>query len=195
MNPLPNTITLCGFSGAGKTTIAELFAERHPNYSFIDLDSYIEEKYSKTVSEIFALQGESMFREYEFSTLNEIFNNSKKGVSNSCKKIIISLGGGSLTLDKTRELVKRESFCIYLKCSPEVLAERIAEEKEREKRPLIKSSVTKGANLAEWVSVTLSHREPLYLESAIGQIDTTIWDEEKIVCGIEEILTRNAMPL
>ena len=53
-----NTITLCGFMGCGKTTVGIRLAEKR-GMTFVDMDSYIEEQAGKTVSDIFAEDGEA----------------------------------------------------------------------------------------------------------------------------------------
>lgn len=186
MSQKSNIITLCGFSGAGKTIIAEAFAKAHRDYSFIDLDAFIEKKHSLSVSEIFASKGEAAFREFEYSALKELLAQPQK--------LIISLGGGTLIQQQTFQLVKTQSLCIYLKCSPQVLAERIAEEKEKEKRPLLVKALD-GCSAAEerklilgWVEKTLAEREPQYMECAAAVIDTTEWNEDEILRKISEVM-------
>ena len=55
-------IFLIGYMGAGKTTLGKAFA-REMKLSFVDQDWYMEERFHKTVSEIFAERGEAGFRE------------------------------------------------------------------------------------------------------------------------------------
>lgn len=55
-------IFLTGYMGAGKTTLGKAFA-RKLNIPFIDLDWYIEERFHKTVGELFTERGEAGFRE------------------------------------------------------------------------------------------------------------------------------------
>ena len=45
-------IFLIGFMGCGKTTLGKKLA-KDLNYNFIDLDTYIEKKTNKTITEIF----------------------------------------------------------------------------------------------------------------------------------------------
>ena len=45
-------IFLTGYMGAGKTTLGKAFA-RKMNVPFVDLDWYIEERFHKTVGELF----------------------------------------------------------------------------------------------------------------------------------------------
>ena len=51
-------IFLTGYMGAGKTTLGKAFA-RYMNIPFIDLDWYIEERFHKTVGELFIERGET----------------------------------------------------------------------------------------------------------------------------------------
>ena len=46
-------IFLIGYMGAGKTTLGKAFA-RAMGLSFVDLDWYIEERFHKTVGQIFS---------------------------------------------------------------------------------------------------------------------------------------------
>ena len=55
-------IFLTGYMGAGKTTLGKAFA-RKMNVPFVDLDWYIEERFHKTVGELFTERGETGFRE------------------------------------------------------------------------------------------------------------------------------------
>ena len=63
-----NSIVLVGFSGAGKSTIGRKLAEKL-NMVFIDLDSYIEEKYHSAVPLLFQKYGEPAFRTLEYAAL------------------------------------------------------------------------------------------------------------------------------
>ena len=55
-------IFLLGYMGAGKTTLGKAFS-RAMGLTFVDLDWYIEERYHKTVRQIFDERGEDGFRE------------------------------------------------------------------------------------------------------------------------------------
>ena len=78
-------IFLIGYMGSGKTSMGKLLATQL-SYDFVDLDAYIETKYHKTVSQIFAEMGESKFREIERKCLRLV---------GEFEKTIISTGGGS----------------------------------------------------------------------------------------------------
>ena len=54
-------IFLTGYMGAGKTTLGKAFA-REMNVPFIDLDWYIEERFHKSIRELFTERVEASFR-------------------------------------------------------------------------------------------------------------------------------------
>ena len=77
-------IFLIGYMGAGKTTLGKALALRM-KLSYIDTDHYIENRYHKKVSEIFATEGEERFRDLEHRILLEV---------SEFENIVISTGGG-----------------------------------------------------------------------------------------------------
>ena len=58
----------------------------HMNIPFIDLDWYIEERFHKTVGELFIERGETGFRELERNMLHEVAE---------FENVVISTGGGA----------------------------------------------------------------------------------------------------
>ena len=64
-------IFLIGYMGAGKTTLGKAFA-REMSLNFIDLDWFIEERFHKTVQQLFLERGEDGFRELERKMLHEV---------------------------------------------------------------------------------------------------------------------------
>ena len=64
-------IFLTGYMGAGKTTLGKAFA-RELNVPFIDLDWYIEERFHKSIRELFVERGEASFRELERNMFNRL---------------------------------------------------------------------------------------------------------------------------
>jgi len=53
-------IYLIGYMGSGKSTLGRKLAAAL-NLTFIDLDTFLEEKYFRTIPQIFAEEGESEF--------------------------------------------------------------------------------------------------------------------------------------
>lgn len=76
---------LVGYMAAGKTTLGRRAAQLL-NVEFIDLDAYIESRYRKRVSDLFAERGEEGFRDIERRMLHEVaeFDN-----------VLVATGGGT----------------------------------------------------------------------------------------------------
>jgi len=154
-------ITLTGFMGVGKSTIANLLA-KHLYCKLVDLDRYIEDEQGMPVSEIFRQMGEPYFRHIEEVTLGKIVN------GNSEKVLVLSLGGGSLISRKNQDIVRQKTRCIYLKASTQLLAERLAT--HRGKRPVVDN--IDDHSLHEEISPLFDRRKTGYENSASIIIDT-----------------------
>ena len=114
-------ISLIGMMGSGKTCIGELLAKLL-NMSFVDTDEQIIKSEKTSINQIFAQKGETYFREIETATLKNVLNFNNQ---------IISTGGGIIKSDENLSLLKEKSVVFYLKASPDILFERIKNNKER----------------------------------------------------------------
>tara|TARA_B100002052_G_C15479660_1_gene418072 strand:- start:40 stop:570 length:531 start_codon:yes stop_codon:yes gene_type:complete len=117
-------ICLIGFMGSGKSLIGRELAQKY-KIKFFDTDNEIEKSVGKSINNIFRDNGESYFRNIE----EEICINLIK--KQNC---IISMGGGSINSIKVRDMIKKNSFSIYLKVNKIILFERL---KNSKKRPLL----------------------------------------------------------
>jgi len=81
-------ISLTGFMGVGKSTIAERLSA-HLFCKHIDLDSYIEKSRGEKIVDIFDSQGEEAFREIEEQALERLLSQNRE------KVMVLSLGGGA----------------------------------------------------------------------------------------------------
>ena len=79
-------IVLCGFMGCGKSSVGIRLA-RLLGCSFIDMDKYIEEKSGRTISRIFAEDGEAYFRALETTTVAEVLDKDN---------VVVACGGGTV---------------------------------------------------------------------------------------------------
>ena len=108
-------VFLVGYMGAGKTTVGKELAKL-AGLSFIDLDYYIEGRYHKAVSQIFAERGEEAFREIERNMLHEVAE---------FEDVLISTGGGAPCFFDNMEFMNASGTTVYLKVSVEELAKRL----------------------------------------------------------------------
>ena len=97
-------IILIGYMGAGKTTLGHALANRL-QLQFIDLDLYIEERYRKTISQIFAERGEEGFRLIEQRMLHEVAE---------FEDVVISTGGGTPCFFDNIDYMNRQGTTVFL---------------------------------------------------------------------------------
>ena len=97
-------VVLCGFMGSGKTTVGRKLA-RMLGLDFVDADIYLEEKEGKKISDIFAEQGETYFRDRETFYIREL--SQRDG-------IVLSLGGGAVLRPENVAAVRETGLLIHL---------------------------------------------------------------------------------
>lgn len=101
--------------GCGKSSVGKILATLLPECRLIDLDTYIEEKQGKNIPEIFNEYGEAAFRRMERESLEEIFSDFAR------PRAILSLGGGTVTSEECRQLIRRHTDCFYLRATTDTL--------------------------------------------------------------------------
>ena len=155
-------IFLTGFMGSGKSTIGPILANVL-GWNFYDLDKLIEQELCDSVDNIFAVHGEAFFRAKESEALKKLGN---------ATKIVLALGGGTLTDKQNVEFVKNYGISIYLKSTPDEIFRRL---KFRVDRPLLKSKDGQPLPAFETkkkITELLEKREATYLlADIIYQID------------------------
>lgn len=147
------TITFLGYMGSGKSTLGE-FLSKKIGFHFVDLDNYIEDKETKSIKQLFFELGEPKFRKLEHECLKEIFSFDQN--------TILCLGGGTPVFYDNMNLINQKSFSIYLYLSPEQLAYRLLDEKD--KRPLI-SHLKNIDDLKDFIKKHLFERNPYYMQA------------------------------
>ena len=146
-------IFLIGYMGAGKTTIGKRLSKQL-GLSFIDLDCFIENRYQRTVNQLFNERGEAEFSVIEQKLLHEV---------SLFEDVIISTGGGAPCFFDNMEFMNQIGTSIYLKVSITELVERL--ELCKHTRPLLKDK-TKAA-LYTFIAESLAQREPFYTQASI----------------------------
>ena len=116
------SVILIGFMGSGKTTVGMKLSYKL-RISVEDTDKLIERREGRTISEIFAKEGEEAFRRMETNLLKELSENPHGR--------ILSVGGGTPTRPENRKLLRKCGTVIYLRVRPETVYERIKDDKNR----------------------------------------------------------------
>lgn len=142
-----------GYMGSGKTTVGKRLAKML-SLEFIDLDTYIQGKYRKTIPQLFEEKGEEGFRQAEREALREVAE---------FENVVISTGGGAPCFFDNMELMNRAGTTIYLQAEPEELADRLSASKTV--RPLIAGKSRE--ELVPFIREHLSRREDYYKSARV----------------------------
>jgi shikimate kinase len=108
-------IYLVGFMAAGKTTVARALAERL-GWRAEDVDELIEARERRTVTEIFARQGEQYFRGVEREILRLVL---------PLRHVIVATGGGTFQDPENRAAINLDGLSIWLDVPFEEVLARI----------------------------------------------------------------------
>lgn len=160
---LDKTIVLVGLMGAGKSCIGKRLAACL-GLPFVDADREIEAAAGGcSISDIFALHGEKVFRDGERRVIQRLLGNPIH---------VLATGGGAFMDPSTRALVKERGLSIWLKAELEQLLKRVG---RRNDRPLLQ-----GVDPRQKLTELIAARYPVYaeaditVESADGPPDVTV---------------------
>lgn len=98
-------LILVGMPGCGKSTIGQLLAQ-HTGRQFVDADAEIIRLAGKPIPDIFAEDGEEVFRQWETKALEELGKQSG---------LVIATGGGCVTRIRNYPLLHQNGVIVWLK--------------------------------------------------------------------------------
>ena len=171
-------IYLVGYMGCGKSTIGRKVADLL-RINFVDLDKYIEERYFKSVPDIFAEEGESGFREKERISLLEV---------SQFENVVVGTGGGTPCFFDNMELMNDNGITVYIAPDTDVLATRLI--KSRTERPLIAGK--SWDELISFINDALVKRAPFYEKSKIIIHGENNLDPQLVIDKIRELDRKDA---
>lgn len=166
-------IVLIGYRATGKTVVARLLSEKL-GWPWVDLDVEIERRAGKSIAEIFAQDGESVFRDWESQVVAEYCGR---------RNWIIAAGGGAPLRPENRQAMRAGGKVFWLTARPETIYRRMTTDPTTGTR---RPNLTARGGLEEIVEL-LAKREPVYRETADWVIDTEEKTPEQVA---EEILAR-----
>ena len=173
MSDRGKNIVLIGFMGSGKTTVGiKLSYKLHMPVE--DTDKLIERRQGKSISDIFAEEGEEAFRRMETALLQEIAGRDYGR--------ILSVGGGTPVRQENRKLLRACGTVVYLRARAETIFERLQGDTTR---PLLQCEDPLGR-----IRELLAERGSAYEECADIVVDVDGCPIETILARIEEQLAQ-----
>lgn len=181
--------------GCGKSSVGRELA-RLLCWPFVDLDSVIEERAGRSIPEIFASDGEAVFRRLEAEALGNIVaqpvnsvgphlrfaqappslpHNRQSGLLPDTNtsihhgkhlNAVLALGGGTVMTRECAEMVREKTMCVYLRATVETLVRNL--DGETENRPMLSNEEPLNVRVAHLMAL----RSGTYERTAHMVIDT-----------------------
>lgn len=139
---------LVGMPGSGKSTLGRVLA-RNLGKTFVDADHELERRLGVSISTIFEIEGEDIFRSREEETLARLVQRVD---------VVLATGGGAVLRPANRERLKTGGTVLYLHANPETTWERTRHSKNR---PLLQT-----ADPLARARTLYAQRDHLYRETA-----------------------------
>lgn len=144
-----SNLALIGFMGTGKTSVGRLVAEAL-NFEFLDTDELIQLRTGRSIADIFARDGEPVFRDLERQLVGEL---------SAREKTVISTGGGLPTNPENMARLKTFALVVCLWAGPEKIWERV---RHQSHRPLLHDP-----NPEQKIRDLLEVRAPFYRQADV----------------------------
>lgn len=145
-------ITLIGYRGTGKSSIAKPLARRL-GWTAVDADAELEARTGRTIREIFDTDGEGEFRRLERETLVELLGRDQ---------LVIAAGGGAILNAETRSDFQAAGPVVWLTALADTIEQRLyGDSTTSQRRPNLTST---GGRME--IEKLLTEREPWYRECA-----------------------------
>ena len=171
-----HAIVLVGLMGSGKTTVGKRIAQEL-GYPFVDSDDVVASVAGKSVREIFAQDGEAVFRQCESDAIKSVLVGRKSSV-------VLATGGGAVISSENRSLISEQaSNVVWLDASVEDLVVRT---KQSAARPLL------DGDAAATLQSLSSQRSAWYEEVATVRIDTRGKTVAKVCSAVMEAIREGA---
>ncbi len=158
-------LVLIGLMGAGKSTIGRRLAKKL-GWKFVDSDDEIVDAAGCSIADIFAIHGETIFRDLEARVLKRLMQE---------KDCVIATGGGAWIQPPVRALIQENATSVWLRAKLPVLVSRV---QHRNHRPLLETGDKKTI-----LQKLMDERYPVY-EMADVTVDSGASSHEKVVDSV-----------
>lgn len=156
-------LVLVGLMGAGKSTIGRRLA-KSLGRSFKDSDQEITEAAGCSISDLFEIHGEDIFRDLEQRVMLRLLTENTPGV--------LATGGGAFINPVVRQLIKEKGISIWLRADLEILVERVS---RRNTRPMLEHG-----DKRDIMGKLMHERYPIYAEAHFV-VDSDAGSHESVV--------------
>jgi shikimate kinase / 3-dehydroquinate synthase len=170
-------LLLSGSMATGKSTVARLLAG-HVGRRHVDLDEVVEKRFGKPIAEVFASDGEPVFRKVEREEIERMLDEARTRGDAP----VVALGGGALLPRDLRLRALDEAIVVTLEASPAEIARRAA---QTGNRPLLD-----GGSLERRAAELLAQRAPAYSE-AHARVPTDGKTPESVANAVLEVWRRD----
>lgn len=171
-----SNIVLVGFMGTGKTSIGKRLSSQL-RMRYVDTDNVIERDSQRWISDIFAQDGEEVFRGLETEAVIKV---------SKLRNHIISTGGGVVLKEMNITTLKENGVVFCLTATPEEIYRRVGHQTHR---PLLQTT-----DPMETIRSMLDQRESFY-SKADFMVDTTERSFTDVISQIKKIYSRSILPL
>ncbi len=166
-------ITLIGYRGTGKSTLAPRLASKL-GFDWVDADVELENCTGRSIREIFATDGEPEFRRIEREILVQLLKRDR---------LVLAAGGGAILNETTRQDFRAAGPVVWLQANVETIARRIL----RDGTPTPHRPNLTSTGGVDEIRALIAHREPLYRDCATITLATEGASLETLV---QRILTQ-----
>ena len=143
---------IVGYMASGKSTFGKDLA-KDKGLHFLELDDSVESREGRSISEIFAKEGEEYFRKREREILHEICNEADE--------FVLATGGGTPCFFDNMDYMNQAGTTVFLNTSPLVIVDRL--KRQRADRPLL--AMYSDDELEFFVREHLESRLSFYLKA------------------------------
>lgn len=148
--------------GCGKSSVGRRVAAL-TGYKFTDTDELIVQAEKRTITDIFAQEGEEYFRDAEQRVLETLVGSTG---------LILSTGGGLILRASNREILRQIGIVTWLDAEADVLFERAS---RSGKRPLLQTE-----NPRETFDALIASRRDIYATTADFRLDSTMLNHDEV---------------
>jgi shikimate kinase len=159
-------LVLIGYRCTGKTTAAEILAEKL-GWPLVDTDALVQERAGKSIDAIVAEGGWEAFRDAETAVIRDVASGDRQ---------VISAGGGAVLRDENRQALKASAKVVLLRADAETIWRRMqGDQKTTAQRP----DLTDTGGIDE-IRHLLDERRDVYREASDFAISTDTFEPSEV---------------